>query len=59
MRGVVLNGASEPRDLAEETNPASLARLLPVPIVSVTRRAEKDPFEVARFAAPLLSPLLD
>lgn len=59
VRGIVLNGKSEPSDLAEATNPAALARLLPGhPIVVVPRHATSDPLEAARRSVPLLAPLV-
>ena len=58
--GVVLNGRGDPPDLAEETNPAALGRLLAgVPIVVVPRHATADPLAAARLSVPALSPLLD
>jgi dethiobiotin synthetase len=60
IRGIVLNGRGEPADLAEETNPAALARLLPkIPIVVVPRHATSDPLEAARRSVESVDPLLD
>lgn len=43
IRGVVLNGRSQPPDLAEATNPSALARLMPdVPIIVVPRHSAGD-----------------
>lgn len=59
VRGVVLNGRGERPDLAESTNPAALARLLPdVRIVVVPRHAASDPLVVARASAALLASLI-
>jgi dethiobiotin synthetase len=55
LRGIVLNGRSVPPDLAEETNPAALARLVAgVPIVTVPRHPTADALQAARLTAPLL-----
>lgn len=58
LRGVVLNGRGERPDLAEETNPDALARLLPdVPIV-VCPRLEATGLEAACRLAALVGPLV-
>lgn len=58
VRGVVLNGRGDPPSLAEATNPAVLARLLPgVPLVSVPRHAGCTPLEAARRSADLAARL--
>ena len=60
VRGIVLNGRGEPPQLAEATNPAALARLVPdVPIVVIPRHATNDPLEAARRSVESLGPLLD
>jgi dethiobiotin synthetase len=57
VHAIVLNGAEDPLDLAELTNPAALARLLPdVPILVLPRFVEDAPW---RAAAPLVSTLID
>ena len=57
--GVVLNLASQPPTLAEATNPAALARLLPGLASVVLPRVEgHDALGIARLLAPLLSGLL-
>jgi dethiobiotin synthetase len=49
VRGLVLNGRGDPPDLAEETNPAALERLLPgLPIVVIPRHPTSTPLGVAR-----------
>lgn len=59
LAGVVLNGAGEPPDLAEATNPEALGQLVPgLNVVRVPRFAGADPLSAARRAAPLLAPLL-
>lgn len=58
LRAVILNGRGEPPDLAEATNPETLARLVPgVTIVEVPRHAAADSLAVARRAASALSVL--
>jgi dethiobiotin synthetase len=58
LRAVVLNGRSDPPDLAESTNPGTLERLLPgVPVVVVPRHGTRDPLEAARRTAPLVAGL--
>ena len=60
VAAVVLNGTASPPDLAEATNPAALARLLPgVRCLSLPRQDAAGPWEVASRLAPLLAPLLD
>lgn len=55
IRGVVLNGRSEPPDLAEATNPSALARLVPdIPIVVVPRHSAGD---VIRATVPYVAGL--
>ena len=59
LKGVVLNGRSREPDLAETTNPAALARLLPgVPLVVLPRWPGASTGEAARRAAEPLAPLL-
>lgn len=59
VAAVILNGASSPPDLAEATNPAALARLLPgVRCLSLPRQDTADPWEVASRLAPLLVAVL-
>ncbi len=59
LRAVVLNGRGQPATLAEETNPAALARLLPgVDVVSVARQPSADTLSAARLAAPALRALV-
>ena len=58
VRGVVLNGRGDPPDLAEQTNPDALARLLPgLPIV-VTPRVAAGGLEAARDLQRLTQSLL-
>ena len=58
LRGVVLNG-SRLRDLAEETNPEVLARLLPgVTVIVCPHQGEGDARMIASRLAPLLGALL-
>lgn len=58
LRGVVLNGRGQPATLAEDTNPAALARLLPgVTLVSVPQHEGGDVLRRAHAAAALLRPL--
>jgi dethiobiotin synthetase len=60
VRAVVLSGASESPDLAEQTNPDALGRLLPgITLVALPRFEEADGLRRAQRAAPLLDPLLD
>jgi dethiobiotin synthetase len=60
LRGVVLSGAGSPPDLAEGTNPHSLARLLPgVPICLVPREPPEHALALARRVAPRLTSLID
>jgi dethiobiotin synthetase len=59
VRGVVLNGRSTPPDLAEETNPGALARLVPgVAVVTVGRGPGADPLDLARHAQAAVAGLL-
>jgi dethiobiotin synthetase len=58
IAGVVLNGRRDPPDLAERTNPAALARLLPGVRVVVTPRLEAAGLEAAVRLQPLLAGLL-
>jgi dethiobiotin synthetase len=59
VRGVVLNGPSDPPDLAESTNPSTLAQLLPgVPILVLRRYDTRDPLEAARRALSSITGLL-
>lgn len=58
VRGVVLCGRGLSPDLAEETNPQALARLLPaVPIVVVPRHGQTDPLEAAYASVPFVANL--
>ena len=60
VAAIVLNGRSDPPDLAEATNPAALARLLPgVRCVSVPRFGASDPWEVANLVAPLIASIIE
>jgi dethiobiotin synthetase len=60
VAAVVLNGVASPPDLAEETNPKALARLLPdVRFLTLPRVDSADPWEVASRLASLLDPLLE
>jgi dethiobiotin synthetase len=60
IRGVVLNGRKDALDLAESTNPAVLARLLPgVAIVEVPHRSAATVQETVLAIIPLISPLLE
>jgi dethiobiotin synthetase len=55
IRGVVLNRRGEVPDLAEQTNPEVLARLLPgLPIVVIAEQPGLGPFQAAERIAPLL-----
>ncbi len=59
LRAVVLNGRGQPATLAEETNPAALARLLPgLAIVNVPLQPDVDALGAARRAAPALRDLV-
>lgn len=59
IRGIVLNGWGPAPDLAEATNPAALARLLPgIPVVVIPRHDEADTLQIARASVPLVAPLL-
>ena len=59
VRGVILNGPSEPPDLAESTNPAALAHLFPgVPVTVLPRHPTREPLEAARRSVPFVSALL-
>lgn len=60
VAAVILNGASSPPDLAEATNPAALARLLPgVRCLSLPRQDTAEPWEVASRLAPLLATITE
>jgi dethiobiotin synthetase len=60
VAAVILNGASSPPDLAEATNPAALARLLPgVRCLSLPRQDPADPWEVASRIAPLIASIIE
>jgi len=48
VRGAVLNGRGDPPDLAEQTNPEALGRLLPRVKVIVTPRLAGSPIEMAQ-----------
>ena len=55
VAAVVLNGAAQPPDLAEATNPDALSRLLPrVRCVSLPRVPSADPWDVAVALSPYL-----
>jgi len=58
LAGVVLNGRGDPPDLAEQTNPDALPRLLPGVRVLVTPRTAARGLESARQLQPLLEGLL-
>ncbi len=59
VRGVVLNGCRQSPDLAETTNPAALARLVPgVEVVVVPRHATAEVSQAARWSVPFVTPLL-
>src|SRR5207244_3510214 len=59
VRGIVLNGAHTPLELAEATNPVALARLLPgVAVLTVPSWPVVDPMAVARRAAETVGLLL-
>lgn len=59
VAAVVLNGMSAAPDLAEATNAASLARLLPrVRCLVVPRIDDRDPWAVANKIAPLMSEVI-
>jgi hypothetical protein len=55
---VVLNARADPPDLAEQTNPEALTRLLPGARVVVTPRTAARGLESARQLQPLLEGLL-
>ena len=58
VAAIILNGASSAPDLAEATNPAALARMLPgVRCLSLPRQDTTDPWEVAQLLAPRLAEL--
>jgi dethiobiotin synthetase len=58
VRGIVLCGRSGSPTLAEQTNPAALARLVPgVPIVVVPRHDVKDSLEAAYASVPFVANL--
>lgn len=58
VRAVILNRRATPPDLAEQTNPAALERLLPgIPIVVVPRHDSRDPLDAARRTIPLVADL--
>jgi dethiobiotin synthetase len=58
VRAVVLNGRGDPPDVAEATNPAALARLLPdVRIIVVPRHDARDALEAARRSRPFVMDL--
>ncbi len=58
VHGIVLCGRSATPDLAEETNPQALARLLPgVPVVVVPRHAVGDTLEAAYASVPFVANL--
>ena len=60
IAAVILNGAASPPDLAEATNPAALARMLPgVRCIAIPRQDTADPWEVANRLAPLLASLIE
>lgn len=55
LAGVVLNGAGDPPDLAERTNPDALARLRPdLRLLSLPRVSGADALDAARVLAPFL-----
>jgi dethiobiotin synthetase len=58
LAGVVLNGRGDPPDLAEQTNPDVLSRLLPGVRVVVTPRTTGGALESARLLQPLLDVFL-
>jgi dethiobiotin synthetase len=60
IRAVVLNGRDEPPDLAEQTNPEVLARLVaPIPVIVLPRRQGLDPLALASAFAVEMAPFLD
>ena len=60
VTAVVLNGVSPDPDLAEQTNPAALARMLPgLRCLTLPRQDSPDPWEVASRLAPLIASLID
>ena len=58
LLGVILNGRGDPPDLAEQTNPAALARLLPGVHVLVTPRLAAGGLEGAALLRPVLASVL-
>ena len=60
VRAVILNGRGDPPDLAESTNPAALARLLPnVAIIEVPHQAQSTPSLVIDAVVPFMNGLVD
>ena len=60
VTAVVLNGVSPNPDLAEQTNPAALARMLPdVRCLTLPRQDSRDPWEVASRLAPLIASIIE
>jgi dethiobiotin synthetase len=58
VHAVVVNQRSAHPDLAEETNPGALERLLPgVPIVLVPRHDARDALDAARRSVPMVADL--
>jgi dethiobiotin synthetase len=59
VAAIVLNGVASPPDLAEETNPGALARLLPrIPRIVLPRIPSDDRWQVAQEIAPLVRGLV-
>jgi dethiobiotin synthetase len=59
VRGVVLNGRTEPAPVADHTNPDALRRLLPdIHVLSVPRHDTGDPLVCAYASVPLVVSLL-
>lgn len=59
IRGIVLNGRHRPPDLAEATNPAALARLLPgIPVAVIPHHAAAGAIQAARESVSFVAPLL-
>ena len=59
IRGIVLNGRNQPPDLAEATNPAALARLLPgIPVAVIPHHAAVGAIQAARESVSFVAPLL-
>ena len=59
VAAIVLNGRAASPDLAEETNPEALARLLPrIPRLVIPKMPAEDPWHVAQAIAPLLGELV-